>query len=271
MAIVKVKNGSQWIIPRTYVNISGVWVPVSNSIKRNGYWVDELVIYVTANTNNLNVATLFNTIYPGSWVRNINKRLVINSGVVIGSTTQTTIPEPLTTSALIIRDFPSGNIKIENYGSILAVAGLFAFGGISGGAGGTAIYTTANITIDNFGTIYGGGGSGGRGGQGGTGNGGTLGGIGGNGGGGQGSPGTGPFPGLAGSPGSNGSGTGGTGGSGGTWGQPGIIGSLGTNGTTGLAVDAGRQPGRAGYYIERANTGITVTWNVTGTRLGLAG
>lgn len=270
MAIVKVKDNNQWIIPRTYVRIGGVWVPAMTSIKGNGFWDAELVIYVTANTNNLNVATLFNAIYPGSWTRTIKKRLIINSGVVIGSTLQSTIPNPLTTSALIIRDFPTGDIIIQNYGSIQGSGGLFPIGGSSGAQGGTAIYTTGPITIDNYGTIYGGGGSGGRGGRGGTGNGGTPGGEGGFGGRGQGYTQT-SLPGLAGSPGSNGSGTGGTGGSGGTWGQSGITGSVGTNGTTGIASSllAGRAPGASGYYLERSNVGsFNVSWINTGTRLG---
>jgi hypothetical protein len=158
MRIPKIRDNGQWIIPRTYVRIGGVWVLVDNYIRDAGDWGNELVIYVTTTTTNLNVQTLFEATYPGSWASTAPKRLVINSGVIVGATSTAN-------SALNI---PSGfgrTVTIDNFGSIQGAGGA-----ANSGTGGNAILAGASgISINNQGTIYAGGGGGGTGGTGGSG------------------------------------------------------------------------------------------------------
>lgn len=118
----------------------------------------ELIAVVSATTTNLNVSTLFGTNYGLA----VPKRLIIQSGVIIGSTTAT--------AALTIPTGLAGQLILDNFGSIQGAAGAAGTTG-AGGAGGDAILAqAAAVIINNAGaTIYGGGGGGGRGGTGGTG------------------------------------------------------------------------------------------------------
>jgi hypothetical protein len=275
MRIPKIRDNGQWIIPRTYVRIGGVWVLVNNYIRDSGNWGDEvvlneLVIYITANTTNVDVASLFEATYPGSWASTAPKRLVINSGVIVGATNTSNY-------ALNIPSGFGSTVRIDNSGSILGAGGA-----ANGGTGGSAIFAGQfAISINNQGTIYAGGGGGGQGGDGGGGRytgfrftqistdggaGGSPGGVG------QGYNQS-NTDGAVGAAGGINAGTGGTGGTGGTWGASGADGSVGTDGnrTTAPLLGTTGGPtygGNAGYYIVNNNN---IIWINTGTVAGRVG
>ena len=257
-------------------------VPTSGTISLDNFFcaVNEIVVYITATTTNVNVQSLFG----GYWTQNVPKRLIINGGVVVGS---------LDPGAYALT-IPSGlvsTLRIDNNGSIQG-----AGGSPNSGNGGPAILANTAVTINNIGSIYGGGGGGGFGGTGGdgvqsyecfqtTGSNteyfvGSVGGVGGYG---QGyaQNATGGFAGdpsftfcgdTVGYCGDGGStcisegtgGAGGTGGTGGSFGNNGGTGQAGAsgNGTGGYPGDPG---GLAGCYI--TNSG-NVTWVNTGDRRG---
>jgi hypothetical protein len=241
----------------------------------------ECVIIISVTTTNVNLQTLFDTTYPGSWAANFRKRLVINSEVIVGST------NPLGYALNI----PSGfgrTVTIDNFGFIYGAGGA-----ANSGTGGSAIFAGASgISINNQGTIYAGGGGGGRGGQGADGavatgrTGqtiiGTIGGPGGSGGLGQGynqinttGAAGGASPSLGGAV--LFAASGGKGGTGGTWAA---VGATGTKGANGSQAQAGGRPsiattgrpgldgGLGGFYIVGNSN---VTWIATGTRLGAVG
>jgi len=158
MRIVKIRDAGQWIIPNTYIRVGGVWVLANNYVRYLGDWGDELVIYITATTTNVNLQSLFQATYPGSWAQTVPKRVVVNSGVIVGATDTSNY-------ALNIPSGFGGTVKVDNNGSIQGAGGAS-----NGGNGGPAILAGASgVTINNLGTIYGGGGGGGGGGTGGTG------------------------------------------------------------------------------------------------------
>lgn len=114
-----------------------------------------IVKTVTANANNLNLATLFTT---AQWTSTTPKRVNINAGVIIASTTPAT-------AALLTGAGMAGTLEINNAGDIRGAGGL-----PNSGAGGHAINVqSAGVTIKNTGAIRGGGGAGGVGGTGGQG------------------------------------------------------------------------------------------------------
>ena len=153
-------------------------VPTSGEISFSNFYgaVDELVVTISANTTNANMLTLITNAY-GAPTTPGNYRLIINSGVTVGSSTST--------AALTIGDFPNGSIiNIENNGTIVGrggTAGALGTGatghttapsGSAGTSGGDAIYATyadQTMNIINNGNIYGGGGGGGGGAGGGKG------------------------------------------------------------------------------------------------------
>ncbi|MGV1754809.1 hypothetical protein [Agrobacterium sp. CG674] len=114
---------------------------------------------VSASVNNLIIQNLFTT---AEWTSSTPKEVVINSGVIVGSTTPGT-------AALRSGSGNSGTVLVTNKGSIRGAGGL-----LNSGAGGNAIETSIALIIDNQGDIRGGGGGGGRGGTGGAGGGGTV-------------------------------------------------------------------------------------------------
>ena len=155
---IKVRSNNNWIIPSTYIRVGGALVLANNYARSLADWGDELVIYITQTTTNLNLQALFEAIYPGSWSRTVSKRLVINSGVIVGATNTSNY-------ALNIPGAFSGSVKVDNNGSIQGAGGVG-----SSVQGGNAIFAgAAGISINNQGTIYAGGGSGGSGGTGGVG------------------------------------------------------------------------------------------------------
>ena len=125
----------------------------------------EIVKYITSNTTNADAQSYFGST---DWTRSVRKRLVINGGVVVGSTNPSA-------AALIITAGVVGAFVLENNGSIQGAGGLggVANGG-NGGKGGNAIIihnkgTGGTVSITNNGSIYAGGGGGGAGTKGGTG------------------------------------------------------------------------------------------------------
>jgi hypothetical protein len=283
-------------------------VPTSGTIGLSNFFcaVNQIVRYVTSTSTNIDASSYFSDV-SGAWSSNVPKVLIINGGVIVGSTNPGS-------PALTIPGF-GGTFKLINYGTILGAGGA-----PNGGTGGTAIVMGAPGIIDNPGTIYGGGGGGGQGGQGGQGiysNTTQTQGCGGKpgcpagyyetgtwqgrccqsyscgwntccsqnlqgrycqqdvitsgGAGGAGGRGFGydgnGTSGSAGSAGGTNAGTGGTGGSGGGYGNSGATGGTGSNGNY-TAGSAGSGGGLAGYYIQGNGN---VTWLNTGTRAGRVG
>jgi hypothetical protein len=147
------RNGS-------YTTSNNTNVPVDSTIhppiKFSNFYgaVAEILVVISATTTNLNISTLFGSY----WTQTVPKRLVINSGVIIGATNTSNY-------ALNIPSGFGGTVKVQNYGSIQGAGGA-----TNGGNGGPAILAGASgVSIDNQGTIYAGGGGGGGGGTGGAG------------------------------------------------------------------------------------------------------
>jgi hypothetical protein len=125
----------------------------------------EIVKYITSNTTNADAQSYFGST---DWTRSVRKRLIVNGGVVVGSTNPSA-------AALSITAGVVGAFVLENNGSIQGAGGLggVANGG-NGGKGGNAIIinnkgTGGTVSITNNGSIYAGGGGGGAGTKGGTG------------------------------------------------------------------------------------------------------
>ncbi|TKW60849.1 MAG: hypothetical protein DI628_08145 [Blastochloris viridis] len=121
----------------------------------------EAVAYIASNANNVNIQSLFS---GADWANSTRpKRVVINSGVTVGSTNPAT-------AALLTGTGRGSNLIIQNSGTIAGAGGA-----ANGGAGGPAINSQqTGVTITNAGNIYGGGGGGGRGGNGGSGGAGSI-------------------------------------------------------------------------------------------------
>ena len=149
-------------------------VPTSGTISMSNFYnaVNEIQITLSSSTTNYQLSSAFGS----NWSTAVPKRLTINSGVTIGSST--------TTPAMSIEGSMGGTLIVHNTGSILGKGGAGSSSG-SGGAGYAAVKSdqNGNITFYNNsgGSIYGGGGGGGRGGNGGTGGQGGSGGSGGSG------------------------------------------------------------------------------------------
>ena len=133
-------------------------IPTSGAISVSFFYgaTNEIVAVVSGNVNNLDVSSLFGS----NWTSAVPKRLIINSGVVVGSTADTL-------NSLTIPNTLAGTLTIENNGNVYGAGGIF--NGSNGGVGGNAVRTFTPVTIQNNGNIFAGGGAGGRGGQGGTG------------------------------------------------------------------------------------------------------
>lgn len=133
-------------------------IPTSGAISVSFFYgaTNAIVAVVSGNVNNLDVSSLFGS----DWTVNVPKRLIINSGVIVGSTADTL-------NSLQIPNTLVGELTIENNGNIFGAGGIP--GGGNGGTGGNAVRTFTPITIVNNGQIFAGGGAGGTGGTGGTG------------------------------------------------------------------------------------------------------
>ncbi|QIG69576.1 hypothetical protein EVB81_007 [Rhizobium phage RHph_I46] len=145
---LKIKNAGSWSqVQVGYVKVSGVW---------RQFYVPEVLVTITANTLNVNIQSLFTS---GVWTNPaVAKRVVINSGVIVGSS----VPA---TAALRTGTGWAGTLTLENKGEIQGAGGV-----ANSGAGGHAILCeAAGMIIKNTGAIRGGGGGGGKGGNGGAG------------------------------------------------------------------------------------------------------
>ena len=149
----------------TYTSANNSGVPTTGAIKFSDFYSKyREVMYKVGSLNvreNANTSTLFDTY----WGTNVPKRLKNNG--TIGATS--TANAALTVSANV-----SGSIVIENAGSIQGAGGAAGIASVTanvrnGGTGGTAILLNSFCSINNTGTIYGGGGGGGAGTKGGTG------------------------------------------------------------------------------------------------------
>lgn len=145
---------------------NGAWVKAKPYIRQNNQWVlvdflkdaNEFLLIISTTTTNLNLQTIFNNTFGSTaWTSTKRKRVIINTGVIIGATSSNN-------NALTIPSGLGGSLKIENYGSIQG-----AGGSANSGTGGNAIFASSAASIDNRGTIYAGGGGGGIGGNGGQG------------------------------------------------------------------------------------------------------
>lgn len=126
----------------------------------------EYTATVSANVKNITLPGIYFT--SAQWTSTVPKRLVISSGVTVYS-------DDPTLAALNAGTGRNGNLFIENRGSIYGASGVkgdYVSGtaGVDGGDGGTAVKLSQNtVTVQNYGTISGGGGGGGSGGKGGDG------------------------------------------------------------------------------------------------------
>jgi|LakMenE01Jun11ns_1017448.scaffolds.fasta_scaffold9920906_3 hypothetical protein len=146
----------------------GVWANVDTYIREGGQWkyvnfirdASELLLIISITTVDLNLQTAFNNAFGiTAWTSSIKKRVIINPGVIVGSSSASPF-----NYALTIPTGLGGTLRVENYGSIQGAGGL-----PNGGNGGNAIFAGSPVTFDNQGTIYAGGGAGGLGGTGGLG------------------------------------------------------------------------------------------------------
>lgn len=224
----------------------------------DGVDLNDRVIIVDTNTNNINLRTLHDTIYPEiTDATGLTLRCIIQAGVIVGSadTTQRAFDVGTWVAGLPITLVVEGRIQgaggVGGQGRI----GTPAVPAAPGLGGGTALYTTYPIDLElpPSGGIWGGGGGGGGGGinsgfvcgGGGGGGAGTVPGAGGNGPGDRtgaqdGQPGTAEAGGIGGTGGIVGGGAPGIGGNGG---GPGLAGAPGTQpgfaagGSPGAAID----------------------------------
>jgi len=155
-------------------------IPTSGQISFDQFFCSlaEIVVYITQNTANVDVRSLFGS----NWTSLVPKRLVINPGVIVYNTNPYAISN-LNGYAMRIYDDFNGRLTIQNFGSIQGAGGRGGGTPIlsgesrtnlnSGGQGGNAIYIgptsygggasspRRTVFFDNRGTIYAGGGGGG--------------------------------------------------------------------------------------------------------------
>lgn len=150
---MKIRQGGSWVDVSTYIRKNNQWVFIGNFSDAN-----ELLLIISATTTNLNLQTSFNNTFGSTaWTSTRRKRVVINSGVIVGATNSAN-------NALTIPSGLGGSLSIENRGSIQGAGGA-----ANSGTGGNAILANSPASINNLGTIYAGGGGGGQGGTGGVG------------------------------------------------------------------------------------------------------
>lgn len=142
-----------------YIRQSGVWVPVQQAYVRNAgawteYYAAEVVVTIAANSTNVNISALFTS---DDWTSVKKKRVIVQSGVTIGSTSPGT-PAMQTGTGW------GGQLTLDNNGTIQGAGGV-----LNSGIGGGALFANAaGLIVNNTGIIRSGGGGGGRGGAGST-------------------------------------------------------------------------------------------------------
>ena len=154
-----------------HIRHNGVWKPIQAAYIRQGgvwkqYYAAERVVTLSSSVSPI-IKSFFSAADWGD--ANLRKVVIIPPGVEIGAN--------YTGHALATSDSASGQpgswageLVIENYGTISGIGGA-----ANSGVGGTALLVTFKgrngelATVNNYGTLRGGGGGGGRGGQGGAG------------------------------------------------------------------------------------------------------
>lgn len=151
---MKIRQNGSWSDTNLYIRKNGQWVYINNVKDAN-----EFLLIISQTTTDLNLQTAFDNAFGvGAWTSTKRKRVIINSGVVIGATS------PLN-YALTIPSGVGGSLTIANNGYIQGAGGA-----ANGGTGGNAIFAgSSGVIFINLGTIYAGGGGGGSGGTGGAG------------------------------------------------------------------------------------------------------
>ena len=153
----------------TYTSANNSGVPTTGAIKFSNFYSKYFeVMYKVGSGNvreNANTSTLFDTY----WGTNVPKKLKNNGTIGATSTAN---------AALVVSSNISNTLVIYNAGSIQGAGGAAGAASVTanvrnGGTGGTAILLNSLCSINNTGTIYGGGGGGGAGTKGGTGGAGT--------------------------------------------------------------------------------------------------
>lgn len=134
-------------------------VPASGAISLDDFYgsVNEILVNAS-NATNITISSQFNS---SDWTSNVPKVYTIPSGVTIGATSTST-------PALKTGTGMGGTLVINNKGSVQGAPGAAN----SGTGGGAVQIQVSNVTFNNTGTVYAGGGGGGKGGNGGTGGGG---------------------------------------------------------------------------------------------------
>ncbi|QOE32164.1 receptor recognition protein [Rhizobium phage Paso] len=150
-----------------FIRQSGVWTPVKNAYVRDGgvwkvYYSSEIVVNVTTSQTGLVLSTLFSS---ADWISATPKRVVIQSGVVIGGAAWGALASK---AGQTPGNEWGGILTLDNYGIIQGRGGI-----PNSGIGGSALYEdtitwTKKCIVNNFGTIRAGGGAGGVGGAGST-------------------------------------------------------------------------------------------------------
>lgn len=200
------------------------------------------IIIIDNNTYNVNLRTLHDSFYTPPEIYD-TVICIIEEDVIVGSTSTAT-------PAFDVGSWPANvDITLRIVGRIQGKGGAGGASAIVGEAGGTALFTTYALTVDNDGQIYGGSGGGG-------------GGVGYGGGGGAGyNPGSGGTPGGT-------TGTteaGGPGGNAGSFPAGGNGGAPGQNGLPGTGLPSGAIGGSSGPSIDGVSL---VTFDSTGTIVG---
>ncbi len=160
------KVGANWKkIDSGWVKVGNDWKEIESAwVKENGVWKkiyeNTLSLVLSSSANNVNIFAL-----AGSPSGPVNLEVTVNSGVVIGSSSAT--------AAMRIMGFAAGSqITLINRGQILGAGGLGGDGYIASGnwpvetaglPGRAALEVGQNVSIDNIGSIFGGGGGGGAG------------------------------------------------------------------------------------------------------------
>ncbi|MDX5370595.1 MAG: hypothetical protein LPL29_14590 [Alphaproteobacteria bacterium] len=165
-----VKDSAVWKeVKSFFVRNSGVWTEVQKAFVRDGgvwkqFFENGVQVSINANTADFDLESwlLLNTDWNGTDPIVVN--LTVGDGIVVYASSPSTY-------AMTI-DLPAGSlVKLTNYGSIIGCGGAggagggHAVNGSNGSAGGPALFTANDMTLNNQGTIGGGGGGGGGGGS----------------------------------------------------------------------------------------------------------
>jgi hypothetical protein len=149
----------------TYTSANNSGVPTTGAIKFSDFYSKYREVMFKVGSDNVIENANTSDLFSPYWAIKVPKRLKNNG--TIGATS--TANAALTVSASVF-----GSIVIENAGSIQGAGGAAGIASVTanvrnGGTGGTAILLNSFCSINNTGTIYGGGGGGGAGTKGGTG------------------------------------------------------------------------------------------------------